>query len=55
MAINAMPASATSTLNGERTLKCEKCPICDAKDIVAKISGGKIICPVNGCTADYAC
>ena len=46
--------SKMSTL-GEKTVHCNECPNCKEKDIDAKVMGGRIICPKNGCSAPYAC
>lgn len=46
--------SKMSTL-GEKTVHCKQCPNCKEKDIDAKVMGGRIICPKNGCSAPYAC
>ncbi len=40
---------------GEKTLHCKNCPVCGVADIDATISNGRIKCPVNGCSAPYAC
>lgn len=40
---------------GSDTLLCKECPMCKAKNIKAKISGGKIHCPKCKASAPYAC
>lgn len=40
---------------GEKKLKCKKCPLCEAPDIVATIADGRITCPKCNKSAPYAC
>lgn len=40
---------------GSDTLLCKECPMCKAKNIKAKIYGGKIHCPKCKAAAPYAC
>lgn len=40
---------------GERDQKCNECPLCHKKDIVAKIRKGRIYCPACNGSAEYAC
>ena len=49
------PGAMASSLNGERTLKCNECPLCKTKDIDAIIKNGKIHCPSCKGSANYAC
>ncbi|MCR4263945.1 MAG: hypothetical protein NUV98_04480, partial [Candidatus Roizmanbacteria bacterium] len=50
-----MESSTLSTSESTRTLACKECPLCHAKNIVAKIQNGKIHCPECKESVPYQC